>query len=573
MSNRCVCTDCAIAYDYITQVDNEAEQVFIVHTTTAKHDALNLWVGDECEVDHNHAKSKSCEVQFKCGNCSDLFDSESDAQECCEAWECNFCGWVHKNGWYSNAQQAATTCCVTSCDDCGETGWPSMFDDHECDDGRGMRRQLPWEARGVSVDARKPSEDKDWKVAYAIDPEQHNVVRAAADYYLLEAMAAGLVGTTDGKGGVVLSINESTVWKLIRNEAQEMKDALVREWDPILINYVHMAVGGELRHHNSVGSEVLSTDRDRAWCGWKYIFEAVGPDALTDAAELFREFTGGSFGGDPWAQACEILHARLTGKLNPSMFLDRVFNAQHNGGCLMNKVHWAGDRSYTTQEAYNCEKIMQLDELTYQVLPAHGVDPEPDYSTLLAYASAEVKQLFSDCYTYAAHAAVEVGTSLSGRRTKPSVGETRWEQRERIQAKQAKLYALKAVTPKYESYFVKMQDYLKTVETYKPLAKQEIRRNAKKQAKIDAGEQELCPCGVAGCYANDVYISTYYQDMVKSYQENAEYYGQHMLTALAAVNALNFMGVPHPNPEPLKVADTDGELWKLIGSIASVVTL
>lgn len=586
MRTQCTCTDCAKSEDTISKIEVDITEVWVVHTLTKKLDAAGYIEGDICDFEHDHEASKSCELMYECGTCCNKHDSHHEAADCCSGWTCNYCGWDH-TGWM--ARNDAASCCVTSCDECGSTGWPSYLEYHTCNSGMGMRRQLPWEARGITVDARDPDEDTNWKIAYDLKPEEHNVVRAAADYYLLEAIDAGLVGTTDGNGNIVLAVTESPVFRLIRNEAEEMMNELVRKWDPILINYVHMAVGGELRHHQAVGSEVLSTNRDRAWCGWKLIFEAVGPDALTDAAELFREFTSSGFGGDPWAKACEILHARLTGKLNPRMFLDRVFNAEHNGGCLMNKVHWYGDSAGWYNDPYlPLDKAMSLSELSSYVLPAHGVHPEPDYPTLLAYASPEVQQLFADSYEYAGHAAHSIGVTLQARRTKPSRGKTQYEQRKELIAKQAKQQELAQLQSKVEKHYLKWETAYNNYMQALPAAEQN--KLDHEEWKSKPKPQEECGCGCGKKSESYAYFDTYPQDMATMFASNMEHYASMLLHELAAKGQLFFgfagsIGTKVRQNKygwdeqvgyalkPFKVADKDSTLYAMLRGTNVIVSV
>lgn len=521
-TQQCVCGDCAEARGHISKVGGEFTEMYALHTITKAAEEAGLYEGDECELDHNHAKSKSCSLVFMCDECGDKHDDLDSAVECCEKWECNFCGYVHGSSfWGGSAMENAAQCCAQSCDDCEAYGWPDFIAEHSCNNGMGLRQQLPWEQRGIVVNAYNPDARDDWKSNWDIQPEQLDVVQAAADYYLLEAMSAGLVGTTDGKGSVVLAgVNVSTTFALIRNEAQAMFDALVAKWDPILQSYTHMACGGELRHHNSVGGAVLNGDRDVAWNGWKLIYEAVGPDALTDAAALFREFGGGSFGGEPWAQACEILHARVTGKIAPRLFLDRIFNAQHNGGVLLNKVNWKGEAQRYVTGKYD----WSINELQSRLLPAHGAEPEPDYPMLLAYASPEVRQLFNDCFEFAGHAAKELGLSLSNRRTKPGVGCTQQgeylKRQQEYAAKQAKFNAL----PKWAQYVHKAGEYDEVLADYAKYARDEAKQQARMQEKADAGQlppylmchwhdpKDGVPCS---CH----WQSTYYAKLLRSYKQ------------------------------------------------------
>lgn len=419
MSRMCVCVSCAKAHDIIEKTAGEVASLYIVTEVSEEHADSGTEEGDLCEVDHDHGESTDCVLVWVCLACDLQYDTEAAAEECCPAWMCTICGYEYSSGgWYASVEQHAASCCVVSCDDCGWTGWSSFMEEHNCSyRGRNMRQTPPWEERGVSVDALYPTVT--WQEAWGLNPAKHNVVQAAADFYLLEALSAGLVGTTDGKGNEVVPVKQSPTFRIIMQEADELMAQLCKEWDPILQAYVHIAVGGELRHHDALGG-VVSGSRKVAWSGWKEIYKAVGVQALKDAEDLFLEFSGGSYGGPPWATAARILHSRLTGKITSRMFLDRVFNAQHNGGCLLNKVKWYGDVA-----RYDGAPAMRLNDLTYTVLPAHGQYPEPDYTRLLTYASQEVRALYVDSFTYAGHAAKEMGVSLAGRVRRPHLPEQR----------------------------------------------------------------------------------------------------------------------------------------------------
>ncbi len=522
--SQCVCGDCAEQYGHITQQDAVYTGVWVVTNLTRAQEAAGAYEGDECELDHNHSTSKSCSEHYKCDECGDTYDNTGDADECCPSWSCDFCGSTYSgsgSGWYSSdGKTNAAECCAYTCDDCGAYGWPDFQAGHTCNTGMGMRQILPWEARGIKVDATAPDAGREWKEVWGLEPENLDVVQAAADYYLLEAMKAGLVGTTDGKGTIVLDgLMISTTWRIIMREANDMFDTLVAKWDPILQAYTHMACGGELRHHVAVGGAVLDNDRDRAWNGWKMVFEAVGPDALMDAADLFREFSGGSFGGDPWADACEILHARVTGQLKPALFLDRIFNAQHNGGVLLNKVNWQGEAERYTTGQYK----YSINELQSRLLPAHGAEPEPDYPTLLAYASSEVRELFSDCFEFAGHAAKEYGKSLGKRVNKPGVGYTqRGEYNAQLAKSNAKKAAIAAM-PKSEQYKLKAAEYDTMIASYVVYARDEAKSNARIDAKVAAGtwKPEGCSC----CDISQdpsYYKQTYYTGIVESYKASKQ---------------------------------------------------
>ena len=559
MRTQCTCSDCARSEGHISKVGGEYSPVQVDEDGTIF----------DPDFDNLEDTTGNLADGFMCDTCNEVHSDTFDAGQCCPSWECNFCGWTHRD------IEDATTCCVITCDDCGKQGWPDFISDHSCGRNGTMRRQLPWEARGVVVDGREPEDDTRWKTTWALEPENHNVVRAAADYYLLEAMKSGLVGTIGAERERILSeekgeyvflvqpdstIANHTLMAILRNEASERFNALVNEWDPILIAYTHMAVGGELRHHTAVGGEVLDSNRDRAWSGWKLIFDAVGTDALTDAAELFHEFGGGSFGGKPWADACLILHKRLTGQIDRALFLDRIFNAQHNGGCLLNKVRWAGDQARYGIQGTNPLDGMSVEEMTYQVLPAHGTEPEPDYSVLLAYASSSVRALFSDMHEYGRRARLDLGMSLSGIPVKPKVGETQFAKRARHLKEQQAKQAWEAAQPKSYKYAKLAKQYTDQGDGYKSYADTEIAQHKRSFQKAFVvslfGFIPETDCGVEGCYScnNVTGQYTYYMNTANEYyglaaQQQAKYKAAVVEESIATLaNAINAPAVPRPLP-------------------------
>jgi hypothetical protein len=538
----CTCDDCTIGV-HIEEVEGRFESVWVVTVRDEDTDSPTgyLWEGDECDRDHDHTESDNCAEQYRCESCYSMHDYAEDAESCCKGWMCCECGETFTSNYYGDPKDTAKECCHYRCETCGFGGWADDHYDHECDNGKGkMRRAMPWEARGIKVDARRPQADEDWRGLWAIQPEEHDVVRSAADYYLLEAISAGLVGTSDGNGNVNAQVQNSTPVKLVRREADRQINELVNRFDPVFIAYTHMAVGGELRHHNAVGGEVLSNNnRDRAWTGWKLIFDAVGPDALKDAAELFREFTGGGFGGEPWAQAAEILYNRLTNKITPRIFLDRIFNAQHNGGCLLNKVTWKSERidndgGRISDKQYS--KVIEIREMTDAVLPAHGMAPEPDYVTLLAYCTAPVRVLFSEAWEAAGHGARDVGVALHFRCMKPKKGQTKREKRYAKALMEAAKYAQYADNPD-ALYYAKAADKAQANANLWALeAEAEKATNAMILAAT--GDTKIClevkcECGVPECeLTNMKYYSSHASEMLTSYTQLVKQNLKHLEEAI-----------------------------------------
>lgn len=317
----------------------------------------------------------------------------------------------------------------STCDNCGELTFDCCCCDYEEEEkGHGTSNITPWESRGISVENRNSSST--WSKTWGYLGKNHlkfDPVQQAADFYLLEALSAN-IPALDGTNSIVkipfvkktdlnglfseLDIDKTLVEKafeagkakvnesvetrigLLMGEAERELEKLVDHADKVLVEYFHMACAGEARHHRAIGGRVLSSSRSSAWVGWKSIYETVGNQALMDLSELFLEFTDGSFGGKPWADAAEVLYERLEGTLGPDeltnkkMFVDRAWTLEHNGGCFLNKIEWGmlNPKNY------------HLDYLKSRVLDAHASNPT-NFKALLKVASKKVVKLYSRYYT------------------------------------------------------------------------------------------------------------------------------------------------------------------------------
>lgn len=261
--------------------------------------------------------------------CNDGRHTFADTETCpscngcpehCECETCPDCGDVSSSDDFCGTCENCADCCsCDKCDDCGQ---------HEscCECNRmGSLKESPWESRGRVVNTR--FSDVDLKRFTRFDP-----VMAMADFYLLEFLTVLPGGPWS---------DYWTAAAVFADRARETQRRLVDVFDGVFIDYVDMVVGGEVRHHRSMHT-TLSRDRQVAWGEWKSIREALGLEALEDAATLFDDMTNsGGYGGPPWASAARILHARLSGAMDPRTFVDRVFSMQHNNGSLLNKVDWA----------------------------------------------------------------------------------------------------------------------------------------------------------------------------------------------------------------------------------------
>lgn len=267
-----------------------------------------------------------------------------------------------------------------------------------------------------------------WEESYPEIDASIDVVQSAANFYLLFGMVSG--GMIDyepvrlpsrpqvlraamqlGMSLADLEARDFATQKLVENdprqeltamadEAQVLFDELIARLDISFMWYLHLACGGELRHHIAIGGgKVLSSVRKIAWTGWRKIFNHYGVDALLEMSKLFRETGKGGYGGPLWADGSDILYARLTGTLGPDfttnrfLFVDRVFTLEHNGGCFLNKITWGNNRT-------NHTKGWGLGAMQQTVLKAHSAEV-PDFDTLYGAASENVQELVMKYLTLA----------------------------------------------------------------------------------------------------------------------------------------------------------------------------
>lgn len=362
---------------------------------------------------------------------------ELDDCECCGycGGECNKC---------YTCMDCVGDCYCVRCETCGTK---ECERNHRAKGRQGHSNKPPWEIRG---DYKPPSYiegDTDWKAYWPASNlfEHFDPVEKAADFYLLEGMASGVLFTpkvgakarrlpsSSEDDEFFLQFNimdeaEQAMWKDRRNvalaerigndpvlrfshllgQAQQALDEFVEYADPILVEYSHMAISGELRHHQAVGGRFLYGPglRNAAWCGWRQLYENVGPQALDDARKLFLEYEDRAYGGEPWANCAEVLHGRLTGILGPNdsvnkrMFIDRVWTLEHNGGSFLNKVDWA----HTNRTGFNIEQMKFI-------LDAHAAEPT-NVKVLVAAASDEVVSLVESFVEVGNLAASKVGVPL-----------------------------------------------------------------------------------------------------------------------------------------------------------------
>jgi hypothetical protein len=190
--------------------------------------------------------------------------------------------------------------------------------------------------------------------------EERELSEAAADFYLLENLAAG------GDEGA-------------RHTLARHEEELAKEFSC----YLDVAVGGELRYaRRHLGDDALPKElvcyfteigpghRGKAWMVWTVVRRALGLRALVLAEEVFsldgwRE----NFGGSAWACVSRLLRSYLEGELMPRIFVDQCLSLEHNTGSVFNKL-------------FDTSKLAR-------VLVAQSED---DFDRLLANASGEVRR-------------------------------------------------------------------------------------------------------------------------------------------------------------------------------------
>lgn len=357
---------------------------------------------------------------YPCDCCETCGEPTEDCMCCsdCEHYPCVCCSICGQNEYNCEC-----------CGDCMETE-ENCTCNSESGNEFGVSMTAPWEVRGHVFKQPEVIKDK-WELVWPEVDQGMDPVQAAADFYVLEALSAhavvnhpfkvkplkvdkdaderffDLFGITDPdeKAEAIKARDDATLERMVTDpkfrlsyvitEADNALTELVEWLDGILVAYSHMAIGGELRHHIAASGKALSGDRTHAWIQWRRIYTKLGNQALLDAATLFYEFTGGGYGGPPWANCCEVLHARLEGQLGPDgadghinkrMFVDRFWTLEHNGGCFLNKIHW----SNVNGQSWSVGSMKQL-------LNAHASSPT-NFMTLLSCASKSTQRLFGDYF-------------------------------------------------------------------------------------------------------------------------------------------------------------------------------
>jgi hypothetical protein len=327
---------------------------------------------DICGDCYLHTSSGNCDV------CDDCGEHRNDGECSC----CTVCG--QKPGWCEccdYCSEAPGSCECEYCEDCG--GMSNYCGCGETPYKFGSTKSVDWDqlpALDVPLELGGMG-----SLDLSVDP-----VRAAADYYLLDGIV-NLVrfGQIDAPEAGMRRLQNKD--EIVRNDgmlsawvvaATRSRNRLIERLDQTFLNYAVSAVGGELRYHRACAGDWAPQSRSGAWQAFVGIVNEKGPEVVFNAVDLFEEFGSGSYGGTKWAQIAKVTALRLSGKMAPWLFVDRIFTLEHNGGCVLNKQSWATSNKL----GYGLHHMRK-------VLDAHAA-ADTDWSLLLSVASPEVADMF-----------------------------------------------------------------------------------------------------------------------------------------------------------------------------------
>ena len=222
-----------------------------------------------------------------------------------------------------------------------ETDKPVSVSYHGKGGSHGKMKKPPWMKRYEAGEGPKvtvPEGYDVWFKEWDLGPEELvDPSVALAEYYLLEGMLAGAVHP--GLKHIPEDFDDPHLIGMKRTIQAEF-DKRVGRTAEVFRRYAHCAIGGELRHHQCMGGQWVSTHRRSAWAGWSKLWDQLGLQLLDDAIILFQDFGSGGFGGKAWAACAEALRQFEAGEVSPGYWVDRCANLEHNGGAFMNKIHW-----------------------------------------------------------------------------------------------------------------------------------------------------------------------------------------------------------------------------------------
>ncbi len=166
----------------------------------------------------------------------------------------------------------------------------------------------------------------------------------------------------------------------IVEKARTLQETLVKDITPVLWGYGMIAFAGELMYID-IGS-LCNNNLSSLLGAFSAMEEYIGaPQLLQYIHQMFDEnYTSWSprYGGEAWADCVYVYQQAAQGIFSDKVFVDRVFNLQHNTSCFLNKVTWGDLMSTVTT-----------------LLEAHG---SSNYGLLYDYASLKVKGLWSQYF-------------------------------------------------------------------------------------------------------------------------------------------------------------------------------
>lgn len=205
----------------------------------------------------------------------------------------------------------------------------------------------------------------------------HPVI-AMADFYVLEALSHGIPNPSPIK---------TSDLKMLQMEAALMFNELVKIHDPHFLTYAIIAVGGEVRHMDHLSSWYMPKNRHTAWIAFSHIVEEHGVEAMDWAIRVLNEYAHGGYGGKKWGAVAECTKDRMSGRITPAQWLDRVFTLCHNNGSIFNKIVWGSRMS---------ENTYTLNMMAMQTIGDYHHSISVPWSSLLSFCSNEVRSLFTE---------------------------------------------------------------------------------------------------------------------------------------------------------------------------------
>lgn len=330
----------------------------------------------------------------------------------------------------------------------------------------GTSTEPPWVARGIKTPPFEYESSEEKAAQLCGIPRENlrpDLCTAMADFYLL-----GLIADGAWFGALPSHVADDT-FDLIRSSARSELKQLVASIGPMFLNYFRMVTWGEARYHRALGNR--DTFRSSAWVSASTMEAAIGKECYSDLAILFREFAGGSVGGEAWANIAEVVHARMTGKIDDYIFIDRAFHLQHNGGVAFNKLLWP------------IRNRMQWDMGYIKTLlgPAHHHNP-PVIAPLYLVASDKTQRLWKDHIRAGNRAIRYTGQAL------------RWDGITGVVEHFVNKSGELRFTPKYlpGTLSLTSRDYIKEpAKRTKAINNQFLVASRKREAKIRRGEASL----------------------------------------------------------------------------------